>query len=70
VIREFGAKPWRFGAADYSSACGSEGVELRAAERVIARWDERLTDVMLEKAAVVHEEAVVETLLIDLLQKG
>jgi uncharacterized protein (TIGR02679 family) len=69
VIREFGAKPWRFGALDYSSACGHEGVELRAAERVIAGWDERLTDVMLEKAAVVHEEAVVETLLVDLLQR-
>jgi hypothetical protein len=43
-----------------------EGVELPAGERVIAEWDERLTDVMLEKAVVVHEEAVVETLLIDL----
>lgn len=68
VIREFGAEPWRFGAVDYSSACSREGVDLRAGERVVARWDESLTAVMLEKAAVVHEEAVVETLLIDLLR--
>jgi uncharacterized protein (TIGR02679 family) len=66
VMREFGAEPWRFGAADYLSACGSHGVELRDHERVMARWDDRLTDVMSEQGAVVHEEAVVETLLTDL----
>jgi uncharacterized protein (TIGR02679 family) len=66
VMREFGAEPWRFGAADYLSASGSHGIELRGDERVTARWDERLTDVMSEQGAAVHEEAVVETLLIDL----
>jgi uncharacterized protein (TIGR02679 family) len=66
VMREFGAEPWRFGAGDYLSACGSNGVELRDHEPVMARWDDRLTDVMSERGAVVHEEAVVETLLTDL----
>jgi uncharacterized protein (TIGR02679 family) len=66
VMREFGAEPWRFGAADYLSACGGHGVGLRDGERVLARWDVRLTDVMSEEGAVVHEEAVVETLLTDL----
>jgi uncharacterized protein (TIGR02679 family) len=66
VMREFGAGPWRFGAADYISACASHGVELRDHERVVARWDDRLTDVMSEQGAAVHEEAVVETLLTDL----
>ncbi|HEY4214181.1 MAG TPA: TIGR02679 family protein [Steroidobacteraceae bacterium] len=66
VMREFGAEPWRFGAADYLSACGGHGVELRDHERVMARWDDRLTNVMSEQGAVVHEEAVVETLLTDL----
>lgn len=66
VIREFGAEPWRFGAADYLSACGTHGVELRDDERVIAGWDDHLTDVMSQQGAVVHEEAVVETLLTDL----
>jgi hypothetical protein len=32
----------------------------------MARWDDRLTDVMSEQGAAVHEEAVVETLLTDL----
>jgi Protein of unknown function C-terminus (DUF2399) len=43
------------------------GVVLRvSSERVMARWDDRLTDVMSEQGAVVHEESVVETLLTDL----
>lgn len=67
VMREFGAEPWRFGAADYLSACRSHGVELRGHERVMARWDDRLTHVMSEQGAVVHEEGVVESLLTDLV---
>jgi uncharacterized protein (TIGR02679 family) len=66
VMREFGAEPWRFGTADYLSTCAGRGIELRGDERVTARWDNCLTSVMAEQRAVVHEEAVVETLLTDL----
>ena len=66
VMREFGAEPWRFGAADYLSACGTRSIELRTDECVTALWDDRLTGVMCEHRAVVHEEALVETLLRDL----
>jgi hypothetical protein len=66
MMREFGAEPWRFSAAGCLSACGSYGVELRDHERVMDRWDDRLTNVMSEQGAGVHEEAVVETLLTDL----
>jgi uncharacterized protein (TIGR02679 family) len=66
VMREFGAEPWRFQTADYLSACAGRGAELRGDGRVVARWDDRLTGMMAEQKAVVHEEAVVETLLRDL----
>jgi len=66
VMREFGAGPWRFGAEDYLQASAGRGIKLRSDERVMARWDDRLTNVMAEQRAVVHEEAVVETLLKDL----
>jgi len=66
VMREFGAEPWRFGTADYLSACANHGVDLRDDERVTAQWDDRLTSAMSQQKAVVHEEAVVETLLTDL----
>lgn len=67
VMREFGAVPWRFGTEDYLQASAGRGIELRSDERVMAQWDDdRLTKVMAEQGAVVHEEAVVETLLVDL----
>jgi len=66
VMREFGAQPWRFGATDYLSACGNRGIDLQTDAHVMALWDDRLSEVMCEHRAVVHEEAVVETLLRDL----
>jgi uncharacterized protein (TIGR02679 family) len=66
VMREFGAQQWRFGASDYLSACGNRGIDLQTDARVTALWDDRLAEVMCEHRAVVHEEAVVETLLRDL----
>ncbi len=66
VMREFGAEPWRFGTEDYLQATAGRGIELRSDERVMAQWDDRLSKVMAEQGAVVHEEAVVETLLVDL----
>jgi hypothetical protein len=39
---------------------------LRGDKPVVARWDDRLAAAMSERGVVVHEEGVVETLLIDL----
>ncbi len=40
VMREFGAEPWRFGAADYLSATADHRIALRGDKPVVARWDE------------------------------
>ncbi|HEY3659307.1 MAG TPA: TIGR02679 family protein [Steroidobacteraceae bacterium] len=66
VMREFGAEPWRFGTEDYLSATADHRIALRGDKPVVARWDERLAGAMSERRVVVHEEGVVETLLIDL----
>jgi uncharacterized protein (TIGR02679 family) len=66
VTREFNAEPWRFGTADYRSATAEHGMPLRKNHGVMARWDDRLAGAMSERGVVVHEEAVVETLLTDL----
>ena len=66
VMREFGAQPWRFGAADYLSACADHGIALRHDDQVTASWDEGLTRAMAERRVAVHEEGVVEALLMDL----
>jgi len=66
VMREFGAEPWRFGAADYLSATADDRIALRGDKPVVARWDDRLTSAMSERRVVVHEEGVAETLMMDL----
>lgn len=66
VMREFGAEPWRFGTADYLSAAADHRLALRDDDRVMARWDDRLTSTMSERGIIVHEEGVVEALLMDL----
>lgn len=66
VMREFGAEPWRFGAADYLSASPDQELALRSRDRVMSRWDDRLTEAMSERGVVVHEEGVVGALLMDL----
>ncbi|MGC2032223.1 MAG: TIGR02679 family protein, partial [Steroidobacteraceae bacterium] len=66
VMRAFGAKPWRFGTPDYLSATADHRIALRGNKPVVARWDDRLASAMSERRVAVHEEGVVETLLIDL----
>ena len=66
VMREFGAEPWRFETADYLAATADHRMALRGAKPVVARWDDRLAGAMSERQVVVHEEGVVETLLLDL----
>jgi uncharacterized protein (TIGR02679 family) len=66
VMRTFEAAPWRFRAQDYLAACSNSGRELRADDRVEAEWDANLSAVMSQRAIAVHEEAMIEALLIDL----
>jgi uncharacterized protein (TIGR02679 family) len=66
VMREFAAEPWRFGTADYLSATADHRLALRDDKPVVARWDDRLAAAMSERRVVVHEEGVVESLLMDL----
>lgn len=66
VMREFAAEPWRFGTPDYLSATADHRIALRGDKPVVARWDNRLASAMSERRVAVHEEGVVETLLIDL----
>lgn len=71
VMRTFGAEPWAFASADYSSACaraigaGGQHAPL-AGQRVEALWDATLSTAMAERKIAVHEEAVAEMLLRDL----
>lgn len=66
VMREFGAEPWRFGTADYLSASVAHRMALRGDKPVAAQWDNRLASAMSERRVTVHEEGVIETLLLDL----
>jgi uncharacterized protein (TIGR02679 family) len=66
VMRAFGAHPWRFGTADYQTAAAAHGIALRGDKPVVARWDPRLAAAMSERGVAVHEEGMVETLLMDL----
>ena len=56
----------RGGAADYLSATADHRIALRGDKPVAARWHDRLAGAMSERRVVVHEEGVVETLLMDL----
>jgi hypothetical protein len=55
--------PWRFSAADYSSASASLPL---TGPPIEALWDSDLTRVMMESGHAIHEEQLLETLLLDL----
>jgi len=69
VVARFGARSWRFDAAAYRSAVGSDrgGAPLRGTP-VIASWDAALTGAMAERGVRVEEETVLDDLLGDLLE--
>lgn len=62
IVRTFGAKPWRFGAADYEASRGRKLAGLP----VPAAWDPDLSAKMARAGYALEEEAVVDTLLSDL----
>jgi uncharacterized protein (TIGR02679 family) len=72
IMREFGAQPWRFGAADYLEAvrlAPRPGHRLKGVE-VLASWDEVLTAAMRENQIGIAEEGVAASLLEDLDSEG
>jgi uncharacterized protein (TIGR02679 family) len=68
VMRQCAAKPWRFGAAEYttsvqSGTCTGHSLEGPA---VIASWDEALTSAMETYQLAIAEEGIAVSLLQDL----
>jgi len=68
VMRNWGARAWRYGACDYLDALTRSPERVRDLPRdgIEADWDVRLHQVMQEQGLVVAEEAVVDELLRDL----
>jgi len=72
VIGTFGSTAWRMGVADYEDALAAAGagvVELLPLDGrpVAAVWDAELTASMERAGVAVHEEAVLDVLVADLL---
>jgi hypothetical protein len=63
IMRRHGAAPWRFSSVDYRAAEGGRPLH---GEPVAALWDPDLQATMLETGRAVHEEQVLDLLLIDL----
>lgn len=68
VLREHGASPWRFSAADYEAALRSAPLPGRAlhAGAVKASWDDALAASMQTALRAIDEEMVADLLLQDL----
>ena len=64
IMQRHGAGSWRFNKADYADA--SEKDHHLKGTPVIAEWDDELAELMAEVGKCVHEENVLDTLLIDL----
>jgi hypothetical protein len=63
VLDRFGARPWRFGRADYLAAPAGPPLE---GQLTAASWDPALPAAMVDRGVAVHEEQVVDDLLDDL----
>jgi uncharacterized protein (TIGR02679 family) len=66
VTRDFGARPWRFGAADYAAAAGVASGEVLAGAPAAASWDAALAPAMAQRGLAIPEEGVAAALLPDL----
>jgi uncharacterized protein (TIGR02679 family) len=67
VINRHGARPWRFGAADYERALGQgAGSVSLAGTPQPTPWDRALAEAMTDHGRVVHEESVAARLISDL----
>jgi len=65
VMARHGARPWRFGAADYAAAVRDDCLALAGPPRP-APWDPSLAQVMAATGKVVYEESVADSLIADL----
>jgi uncharacterized protein (TIGR02679 family) len=65
VMRAFGAIPWRFGAREYLEIVRSVKAPL-SGFRVEASWDANLATAMITHGVLIHEEAVIDTMMQDL----
>ncbi|OYO28066.1 TIGR02679 family protein [Janthinobacterium sp. PC23-8] len=72
MLREHGARPWRFGAADYAAALDLVQGQCRLLPEVtvLCLWDEQLTSGMQNARRAIDEELVAEYLMHDLDQSG
>lgn len=61
--------PWRFGEASYLAAIYERPTVALPAPVGATPWDPRLADAMNEHRLGVHEEALVESLLADLVSE-
>ena len=68
VMREHGALPWRFSAADYAEALAAAGTSQQSlvGRPVEACWDASLSPLLQEHGVSIAEEAVAASLMRDL----
>lgn len=66
VLDRLPVTPWRFDAAAYHAAAGSELAAPLTGRPADASWDPSLADAMRELGRQVEEEAVLDPLLADL----
>lgn len=68
MVREHGASPWRFAAADYRAAVVGAPRPGRTLDdaAVTADWDDTLAHAMLAERLAIDEEALADVLLADL----
>jgi uncharacterized protein (TIGR02679 family) len=63
IYRRHGFTPWRFSALDY---CRASGSLLLTGAPIEASWDPDLKRAMVESGHAIHEEQLLESLLLDL----
>lgn len=69
LVRVFGVEPWRFGGEDYLAAIPTApvpGSALKGAS-VAACWDPTLAPLMRQHGTAIPEEALADTMLLDLV---
>lgn len=66
VMKRFSAEPWRMGCEDYDAAIAKGAAFALSGEPTQADWDSGLCGRMTEVGKVVHEEAVMDLLCLDL----
>lgn len=68
LVDRFGATPWRMGRSDYEAAAASAGRQLGAAPPE-ASWDLELAPAIMARGRAVHEEQLLDELVIGLMQR-